>query len=666
MLRKALEEGANGHRYIETIPRKGYRFAADVKEFLDSGSALVVRETTRSSITIEQEESNNLLASVRAIPSALYLIGKIKLSKRGVAMLLGFVVVAAIAFTSYALFASHKSQAVFHVDRVTQLTRTGPIGSASALSPDGKLFSFSLREGENESLWIGHVSGGDPVRIQAPVSAIFLTATFSPDSSSLYYTMTDSLLPVTRLSSTGALYRIPVLGGAPEKVCDNVRNRITFSPDGMQFAFVRSVPEGHGAALVIADTGGGSERELARSRGKREFAWQSTSWSPDGKRIALGAPPNDDSSNYEVFTIEVADGTMKPLSAQSWKSVVSTIWRHDGNGLIIIAVEKDSILRQLWNLSYPDGQARRLLSDRNFYNYSVNLSADDHSLLAMEGQNQCNIWVAPAGDLSRAKQVTLTSIGQGTGVWLDWTPDGRILFTGGSGESRTIWIMNSDGSEQKQLIPSGRRNVVPSITDDGRHLVFQSDRSGKTAIWRANPNGSDLRQLTDAGSHPDVSPDGKWIVYDTSDFDASDDDDLGEIFRVSIDGGQPERLTNRRASFPRVSPDSKLIACSCEDEGKTKLAILPIQGGAPLKLFEVPRLADLRTTTQWTPTATAVTYRDWRNGVWKQNLDGGKPERLAGLPEERVLGYAWSPDGNWFAFTRILQTSNLLLMSDSR
>jgi len=95
-------------------------------------------------------------------------------------------------------------------------------------------------------------------------------------------------------------------------------------------------------------------------------------------------------------------------------------------------------------------------------------------------------------------------------------------------------------------------------------------------------------------------------------------------------------------------------------------AILPVQGGAPLKLFAVLRLADLRTILQWTPNATAVTYRDWRNGVWKQNLDGGKPERLAGLPEERVFGYAWSRDGNWFAFSRVIRTVSVLLLSDSR
>ncbi len=85
-----------------------------------------------------------------------------------------------------------------------------------------------------------------------------------------------------------------------------------------------------------------------------------------------------------------------------------------------------------------------------------------------------------------------------------------------------------------------------------------------------------------------------------------------------------------------------------------------------MKLFEVPRLADLRNPTQGAPNGAAATYRDWRNGFWKQNLNGGKPERLAGLPEERIFGYGWSHDGKSFAFTRVIHTGNVLLMSDSQ
>jgi TolB protein len=222
--------------------------------------------------------------------------------------------------------------------------------------------------------------------------------------------------------------------------------------------------------------------------------------------------------------------------------------------------------------------------------------------------------------------------------------------------------MNAEGREQRQLIPAGGNNILPSVTDDGRYVVFQSDRSGKNAIWRANLDGSDMRQVTDAdvAIEPNVSPDGKWIVY------SSTNDDLGELYRISIDGGEPRLLTRNRAGWGRISPDSKLVACGYEDAGKAKLAILPIEGGQPVRLFDVPRLANLRSPLSWTMDGKAVCYRDWGNGIWRQNVEGGEPERLSGLPQERLQGYGWSRDGNLFAFTRANTTKDAILISNSK
>jgi hypothetical protein len=60
------------------------------------------------------------------------------------------------------------------------------------------------------------------------------------------------------------------------------------------------------------------------------------------------------------------------------------------------------------------------------------------------------------------------------------------------------------------------------------------------------------------------------------------------------------------------------------------------------------------------------TISDWVNGIWRQPIDGGAPQRLAGLPEEKLFAYAWSPDGKQFAFTRGTETRDLVLMRNFR
>ena len=99
-------------------------------------------------------------------------------------------------------------------------------------------------------------------------------------------------------------------------------------------------------------------------------------------------------------------------------------------------------------------------------------------------------------------------------------------------------------------------------------------------------------------------------------------------------------------------------------EGKIKLAILALESGQLLKTFDLPRLANLRLGVHWALDGKAVTYRDWANGIWKQNLNGGEPQRLEGLPQEKLFGYGWSPDGKLFAFTRGSDSRDVILISN--
>ena len=226
--------------------------------------------------------------------------------------------------------------------------------------------------------------------------------------------------------------------------------------------------------------------------------------------------------------------------------------------------------------------------------------------------------------------------------------------------------MDADGANAKELTPAGNDETVPSVTGDGRFIVFQSNRGGGSDIWRTNIDGTDPKRLTTCGQNvqPSVAPDGKWVVYkSTCESDAG-------VWRVSIDGrgdgGQPKRLTDRSASWPWVSPDSKWVACEySQAAGKEQLAMIPIEGGPPTKVFDLPPLANFRYGIRWSSDGKAITYRDWGSGLWRQPVAGGAPQRIPGLPDEKIYSYGWSRDGKMFAFTRGTEIRDVVLIRGS-
>jgi Tol biopolymer transport system component len=222
-------------------------------------------------------------------------------------------------------------------------------------------------------------------------------------------------------------------------------------------------------------------------------------------------------------------------------------------------------------------------------------------------------------------------------------PNGKIVYAAFNDKSQSLWTIDA-GGVKRRITPDGSTDFDPSVTADGQTVVFNSNRSGAFEVWRVNADGSDLRQLT-FGSYnemPSVSPDGKWVVY------SSTRSGLATLWRI-----------------PRVSPDSRLIACSYQDG--TKLAVFSIDGGAPLKIFDLPKTANLRYGLRWTPDGAYVTYRDWENGYyWRQSLAGGAPQRIEGLPAEKLFSFGWSPDGKRFAYSRGAQIHDLVLIQNSR
>ena len=694
-LRKALGEKKNDHRFIVTVPGQGYTFVGDLheahkdEEFLLQSHAItriVIEEGAK--LTDDMVSNNDIMpqnaigTSARLTPSQAASLSSantvaatsnatvpalssksltLKSSRRwlwlGIATALILVLALTVFFTRSL---QHKaSVAPFQQISLKKLTNSLK-AEIAALSPDGKLYAYVLNKGRQSSLWLGHINGGESIELRPDTLDTYRSLTFSPDSNSLYYVISGAEYP------QGALCKLPVFGGAPEKLRDNVNSKITFSPDLKQFAYIRASKDKQSSTLVIANTDDATEKEIASRSLPRRFSTTSPAWSPNGKTIAVSAVNDDASATaYELFSVAVVDGQMKQLTREHFGDIYTVSWVNNQD-LLIVAIENRFRDAQIWYVSSPVGEVQQVNPDLYHHGATLSLSADGNSLLAIQVQTISNIWVAPADNLSQAKRITFGSIGKREGIFgLDWTPQGKLIYSAFEDKSRMLWEMEADGSKAKPLTPAGYEDEQPSLTADGRIIVFESNRSGSPQVWSIKADGSDMKQLTfgDSNEEPCVSPDGKWVVY------ISTHDGERTLQRISLDGGEPIRLTDRPASWPRVSPDGKWIACGytgLNDSSHAKLAILPIAGGQPVKLLDVPDSANFRYSIRWLPDGKAVTYRDWENGIWKQDLNGSKPERLAGLPQEKLHPYAWSPNGKFFAFTRGLEMRDVILISSKK
>lgn len=563
-------------------------------------------------------------------------------------------VMAALTFVLFKVVIHNGSKTTapmpFQTMRVTRLTANGKSNGA-AISPDGKYVAHVVNDADKQSLWVRQVATSSNIQIVPPAEVVYGGLTFSRDGNYIYYVSAD------KSKQVGTLYQVPSLGGTPpKKLIEDVDSPVNFSPDGARFVFVRDSLIQADSRLIIANADGTGEQMLAMR--KRPARYSMPAWSPDGKLIACSA---DDASQMTVITVSVTDGKEQTFTTEKWPYVGRIDWFGDGSGLVLNARAPTSELRQIWYLSYPRGEARRITNDLNDY-ASLTLTGDAKSLVVTQVDALTNLWIAPKGDMSRARQITS---GAGKYNSVSWTPDGRIVYAAGGGNTSEIWSINADGSEPRQLTSDGGTSIQPVVSPDGRTMVFSSNRdSGGNALnlWRLNLDGSNPKQLTSSGKDFSgaFSSDGKWVIY--ASFAQSGKPTL---WKVSIDGGEPVQLTDKLTVQPAVSPDGKQIACVYWDEQLSSpigIGVMPFDGSAPIKVVNVPA-----GEVHWTADSSALCYINNRGGVsniFMQPLAGGLPKPLTDFKSDMIFHFDWSRDGKQLALSRGIATADVVLISN--
>jgi eukaryotic-like serine/threonine-protein kinase len=546
---------------------------------------------------------------------------------------------------------------------ITQLTTSGKVEN-TAISPDGKYVVYVQQDAGLQSLWLYQVATGSNVQIlpAAGEDVSYWPPTFSIDGNYVYYVRSDKDHP------RNALYRVASLGGTPEKLFDNVQSCVTFSPDGKRFAFVRQFPERGEGTLMTAKLDGQEERRVFTVKEPEAFRGQ-PAWSPDGKVIAVGRRSFSGTFQFQVLAISVDSGRASPIGSHNWFTVWRLAWLPDGSGLVMPAAEMTSpSLTQIYELSYPEGQVRRITNDLNSY-YGMGITADSHALVTEREELQTKLWVSTRPQWTKLDEVSVPGKYNGFDG-LAWTSDGRIAYTSFASGGEEIWTIGQTGADRKQLTPPG---TVPALYDfssvcgDGKRLVTDSNRGGGVNIWRIDMDGSNLTQLTKGNGeiNASCSPDGKWVAYQ------SIQGGKWALWKAKIDGGEPVQLTNGSAESLAFSPDGKWICCvhTPDPRKPDELGVLPASGGAIVKTFTVPVTAYLRVGTRWAADGRSITYIDARrrvSNIWSQSLDGGPPKQLTDFKTDLIFNFAWSADGRKLVLSRGTVSDDVVMISNFR
>jgi Tol biopolymer transport system component/DNA-binding winged helix-turn-helix (wHTH) protein len=559
--------------YIETIPRRGYRFVPEVQivrreaqggETVETGDSLgrpvfispngII--SAHSVIAAAGGDQSEMIVSVASVSPSVGeiqpdMVGKtpalnLRRAPRPAALLLvGLAIVLLALFVIYRPANDH-AEKFFRPINPTKLTTSGNALHA-AVSRDGRYVAYVMQEGDRQSLWIRQAAATSQAQIVAPADVAFGGVTFAPDDNFIYYVARANGEPVSQL------YQIPVLGGVPKQVMSGVDSPVTFSPDGQSLAFVRDYPASGEMSLITVGLNGSDERKLLTRKSPEVLSLGGPSWSPDGMVIACGAYSIARfESPAQVLAVSVVDGSARPIGDQTWTVIGQVAWLGDGSGVVFIGwrLVTASYGDPLWLLTYPKGEAQQLTSNLTTY-ASVSVSADSSRLVMNRRDRVSRLWVVPASgtgfDVSRAAQLQ-SGFGDNFSdqFGLDWTPDGRLVYASQASGNLDLWVTTTNNQQPRQLTREALTDMEPTVSADGRYIVFMSTRSGHGNIWRMDIDGSNPKQLTRArgDDFPSLSPDGRWVIY------SSWNSGRQALWKTSIDGGEPVQLTQKLTARP--------------------------------------------------------------------------------------------------------------------
>ncbi|HTH38901.1 MAG TPA: winged helix-turn-helix domain-containing protein [Pyrinomonadaceae bacterium] len=619
-LRKVLGDDAHDPRYIETIPRRGYRFIASngVEDSRETSGSLSARGGTSIAFADLFDPNNR-----RRLVSLSFVLGILCLT------LLTAAIFRWRENRSAAQGSFLSSSSGLKLESIS--SSSNPI--TASISKDGRLIAYSSIANGQQSLWLRQVSSGINTQIVAPERGVtFHSIRFSGNGEYIYF--------IRRFKDDPThLDRVSILGGAvKENILSDLDGTFSLTDDDRLISYRRYEPGKR--SLVVANIDGSEARTVHET----SKTFTDNVFSPDGKRIAFASGQSDTGDqDFGVYLLDVENSEVRSATDFRWYHVRGIIWRPDQNGLLVTAAARGGQSMQLWTISLPSGVVKRITDTQSSFS-TISATEDLSKILLTQVSGSSNIYLTSLGSPDNIRPLAEASDG------VAWSPDGDLVYSSSSGGNSDIWSLDSDMVTRKQLTTEDAVDYDPQVSPDGRHIIFISNRNGKYNVWRMNFDGREPVQLTngEGEQHPTFTPDGRFVVFNSV-------KDLS-LRQVPVLGGASTQLSDKRCRNVSISPDGKQFAHFARSGEDLVAVVKKFPAGEVIKEFSVPDGYFAGSALSWSKDGRSLIYAahdgNTIGNLWQQELSGGPPVKITNYSSDEIFYFATSPDGLSLALVR--------------
>jgi Tol biopolymer transport system component/DNA-binding winged helix-turn-helix (wHTH) protein len=592
-LRKALGDPADRGQYIETVPRRGYRFSAPTTpvhtsnggHLLAGGVAEVVASDARVRAAQGREQTTEEpppAADDRNTASSGVAPGRVRTGFSAWRPTAWVALLMILGAGSLAVDRWRSSSSADEPPHAVPLTSMPGVVRSPSLSPDGHhvVFTWTGTSQDNPDLYVQQLGAGPPLQLTRDPGNDY-SPSWSPDG------RTIAFLRRGPHASSSDVRLIAPLGG-PERVVGQIQPgrgffrplSLAWCPDSACLVVTDAAGQGADAVFVIF-LESGEKRQLTYPQEELDA---DPAISPDGRSLIFRRDSTPFSGAFYRLSLKdhvVPDG--EPVRLTSTISAGKPAWMPDSREFVFAA------RGGLWRLDTIGGGApvRLPFVGQDGQTPVVSLTADrSPRLVYVRSVADGNIWrvdTAAAGAPATAAPVLAIGSTRFDGI-PSLSPDARrvAFMSNRSGESE-IWVSSPDGSD---AVPVTALRVLPGFprwSPDGQLIAFHGDPRARPDVLVVPARGGQptlLETNTLTGAYPSFSRDGRWIYF------CGGQAGTLRIWKMPAAGGPAVPVTSNAGRIAIESYDGRDLYYVSATDRPSSLWRLPLAGGAPLKVLD--------------------------------------------------------------------------------